>query len=256
MKTADPTFRYLSIFVASLLGLLTATWLILRPGTLALFGTAPGAAADATAPAPTWEEQIRAVQANESDRIELSRRVIGDVELRQVSDLTGLRELIVERGDKVTNEGLAALSGLAKLDHLRLRGIRVSDEGLKSITKATGLKRLNLPQADLTDNGLQALTDLPNLELLRIGSPRVTDIGIAHVANLKNLRWLHLIDIPLGDASLKSIAAVPKLESLYIDGAKISDAAYEELFRSRPDLHIHVDQHHHDRDPHRAAHDH
>jgi hypothetical protein len=73
---------------------------------------------------------------------------------------------------------------------------------------------------------------------------------------VQSLRWLHLIDIPLTDAALQPIGELRNLESLYLDGARISDAAYDEFFRAHPNLHVHIDQHHHDRDPSRLGHSH
>jgi hypothetical protein len=50
------------------------------------------------------------------------------------------------------------------------------------------------------------------------------------------------------------LASLKQLESLYIDGGQISDAGIDELFRQRPDLHVHLNAAHHDRDPHRHPH--
>jgi len=50
------------------------------------------------------------------------------------------------------------------------------------------------------------------------------------------------------------LAKMEQLESLYLDGADLSDAAVDELFRARPQLHVHFDQEHHDRDPSRHSH--
>ena len=65
------------------------------------------------------------------------------------------------------------------------------------------------------------------------------------------LRTLHLIDVPLGDAGLDLLAGHEGLRTLYLDGAGISDAAWDRFFARRGDVHVHVDQAHHDRDPHR-----
>ena len=82
----------------------------------------------------------------------------------------------------------------------------------------------------------------------------VTDAGMRTLAELPALRRLHLIDVPITDAGLRVLAGREQLESLYIDGAELSEAAYDDLFRQRPGLHVHINQQHHDRDPHGHAH--
>ena len=204
-------------------------------------------------PEASWQSQIAAVTKGESDRIEVTQQAIGDDELRQVEGLDQLRELLIDKGT-MSAASLPVLAKLSRLEHLKIRGARIDDEGFRRLCAIHSLKRLNLPQADLTDEGLQAIAELKDLELLRFGSPQVTDAGLATIAQVKTLRWLHLIEIPLGDAALKSIAELPKLESLYIDGGKFSDKAWDEFFLARPGLHVHVDQKHHDRDPHGHSH--
>lgn len=208
-----------------------------------------------TKPETSWEDQIAAVKRGESDRIEIAQSLIGDEHLPQLAELANLRELVLDK-TKITDAGLAPLLKLTALEHLRLRGARITDQGFREICQLRSLKRLNLPQADLTDAGLAELSSATELELLRLGSPRVTNAGVEKIAAVKSLRWLHLIDIPLTDPALKSIGELKNLESLYLDGARISDDGYDQFFRVRPDVHLHMDQKHHDRDPHKASHSH
>ena len=232
-------------------GLAISFW---RTGMLTI-GSPPKQSPSTSIPEASWDEQISAVQRGEGDRIEITQTVIGDEHLQQLNELTALRELILDKSN-VTDAGLAPLKKLPNLDHLRLRGAKITDQGFHDICQLSSLKRLNLPQADLTDAGLAELPALDKLELLRLGSPRVTNAGIEKIAAVKSIRWLHLIDIPVTDPALKSIAELPNLESLYLDGARISDDAYEQFFRVQPGLHLHIDQKHHDRDPHKAGHTH
>jgi hypothetical protein len=205
-------------------------------------------------PEATWEAQIAAVKKGESDRIEVAQQAIGDEQLQQLEGLDQLRELLIEKG-KMTSASLPTLTKLSRLEHLKIRGAAINDQGFRHLCAIHSLKRLNLPQADLTDEGLLAIADLKELESFRFGSPRVTDTGVLHIGNVKTLRWLHLIDIPLTDSSLDLISmSFPQLESLYIDGGKFSDKAWDNLFAKRPGLHVHVDQKHHDRDPHGHSH--
>jgi hypothetical protein len=200
-----------------------------------------------------WAAQVAAVRAKKTDRIEVTQTAVGDDELQQLAGLDSLRELLIDRGE-MTSQGLAALARLPQLEHVRIRGAKLTDDDLKELCAIASLRRLNVPQADFTDEGLAALPQLKHLELLRLGSPRVTAAGIQHIGQVQTLRWLHLIEIPITDGAVPPIAQLPKLESLYLDGAKISDAGYDQLFAARGNLHVHVDQRHHDRDPHGHSH--
>lgn len=207
----------------------------------------------ASIPEASWQAQVEAVRSGATDRIEATQVEVGDEELRELEQLTGLRELLIDRG-RMTDRGLASLAQLPKLEHVRLRGVKLTDASLQQLCAIPTLQRLNVPQADFSDDGLAALGQLNQLQLLRFASPRVTAAGIAHLTAVPSLRWLHLIDIPVGDAAVTPITQLPKLESLYLDGATISDQGYDQLFRARPELHVHVDQKHHDRDPHGHSH--
>jgi hypothetical protein len=203
----------------------------------------------------SFSSQISAVQAGKSDRILIEHSPLTDNDLAQLADLTALRELLIDHPEStIKAAGIEHLAGLPNLQHLRIRASGIDDEALAAIARLPSLTILNLPQADLTDAGLVPLRDLPNLVQLRFGSPRVTDAGIQTVAQLPGLRRLHLIDVPISPLGLTELARAKQLESLYIDGANLPDAALEELFRQRPDLHVHLDQEHHDRDPHGHAH--
>src|SRR5262249_20200414 len=113
------------------------------------------------------------------------------------------------------------------------------------------LRILNVPQGTFSNEALAHLKQLPELVQFRFGSPRVTDAGMKMLGELPGLKQLHLIDVPITDAGLRELAQMKRLESLYIDGGHFSDQALDEFFRQRPDLHIHLNQQHHDRDPHK-----
>ncbi len=255
MIAFDKTSRFGSRVVLLLLGIgCLAIW-FMRPDLLNFASPFGARVPTADRLELGWETQINAVRLGQSDRIEVMQEIIGNDHLLRLAGLTALRELLIEQGT-ITDEGLTPLTKLSGLQHLRLRGCRIHDSGLAQICTITSLKRLNLPQAELTDAGLESLADLHQLELLRIGSPRVTDAGVLQIAKVPTLRWLHLIDIPITDAALQPIGELKNLESLYLDGARISDTAYDHFFRTRSDLHVHIDQRHHDRDPHKAGHTH
>jgi hypothetical protein len=202
-----------------------------------------------------FAQQVRQVRDGETDWVVIDDQVITDPDLKQLASLTNLRELIIEQS-QITDDGLSYLTDLRGLEHLRIRGARITDQGIERLLPLEQLRILNLPQAWFTDTALQDLSGLEQLELLRFGSPHVTDDGLQSVACLPNLRFLHIIDTPITDGGLRHLETLTELESLYLDGTRVSDEGIERLLSALPELHLHIDQQHHDTDPRKDNHAH
>lgn len=201
---------------------------------------------------PSFGKQLQLVRTGEADQIVLTTEINQD-ELRNLGELTSLRVLCLENG-YVTDEGVAHLRGLSNLEQLKLWKSPLGDAGIEALAGLTNLRLFNVPDAQFTDQALNLLAQLPQLELLRIGSPNITDAGIDSLQAMPNLRFLHLINIPITDAALIKIARLKQLESLYLDHTQVSDDGIEQLLQSRPDLHFHINQLHHEDDPQHHEH--
>jgi hypothetical protein len=118
------------------------------------------------------------------------------------------------------------------------------------------LLRINFSRTEITDAGLERLGQMERLEQLRLASGRTTDAGMACLGKLQQLRFLHLIDMPITDAGLDHLHALKSLESLYLDGTRVTDEGIERLVAAMPQVHLHIDDHHHRLDPHGADHSH
>lgn len=216
----------------------------------------PGATESAAEPTaepaaePAWSEQVARVRAGTSHEITLEHTPVTSAELAELKGLTGLRTLILDSG-VVRDEDAPTIATLSGLEHLRLRESPLSDRGLGELARGQldSLIILNLPQATPTAAGLEELAKLPHVRQLRIGGKQIDDEAVAVLAKWPELTSLHLIGPGITDKSLKTIAGMPELISFYLDDCQLSDAAWEEFFRARPRLHVHIDQAHHDRDP-------
>lgn len=203
-----------------------------------------------TTVAQSFSTQVAAVRAGEATRI-TADQPLTDGEWESLHGLAGLRELVLRTG--VADDTRAkVLATLPDIERLVLRESPLSDAGFKELARCGRLRDLNVPQAACTPAGIRALATLSRLRSLRLGGPHLAgaDVGRA-VAELVQLRSLHLIDVPLGDDGLDAIARLPGLWNLYLDGAGVSDDAWTKYFQEHPDVHVHVDQAHHDRDPDR-----
>lgn len=203
------------------------------------------------------DEQIAAVRSGRSDRVSCALASLdsdidgGRRQLDGLAALSTLRVLQLDHSDnRISPTDAARLLKLPELEHIRLRGVAVDDATIAGIPTTSKLRIINLPNADLTDAGFACLQRLPKLEQLRLRSPRVSATGLQALKTFPSLLRLHLIDVPVTDAGLRIFQELPKLQSLYLDGATVSDLGYDALFAARPDLHVHLNQRHHDRDPH------
>lgn len=216
-----------------------------------LFAAAPLSAAEAT-----FAEQVAAVRAGTSSRIRVVDRALAEEEWEEIAGLEALSTLDLQEG-RADDATAVLLARLPRLERLVLRESPLGDDGFKHLAACHTLRDVNIPQARCTLVGLAALAELPKLKNLRLGSPGLCPEGIGGaelgmtLLQFPALRSLHLIDVPLGDGGLEGIARYDGLWNLYLDGAGISDEAWERYFALHPEVHVHVDQAHHDRDPNR-----
>ncbi|MGD9724115.1 MAG: hypothetical protein AB7O59_22945 [Pirellulales bacterium] len=146
---------------------------------------------------------------------------------------------------------------LGHSDTIRLDHTVVRDDDLSALDEARErVRRVNLSHAEITDAGLARLCQLPQLEQLRLAAPQITDAGLAQVARLEHLRFLHLLDAPITDNGLASLHGLTQLESLYLDRTRVTDDGLARLLAALPQVHLHLDEHHHPLDPHGKEHAH
>lgn len=148
-----------------------------------------------------------------------SDHVVTESGLERLSGLTGLRELLLSRCERVSDVGLSHVSGLTGLEHLELSSswlCRITDAGLLHVAGLRGLRRLRLTcSMGVTDAGLCQLTALRGLETLEaIYSEGVTDVGFSAVCGMTCLRHLSLSGCQVTDVGLEGLCALSGLERL------------------------------------------
>ncbi len=153
----------------------------------------------------------------------------------------------------ITEKGLKPLTSMENLIQLRIR-TRLTDAAIPFIIKMTRLQFLNLPQADFTDDGIETLSSHLNIQLLRIGGKRLSNKSLKSIANMPSLSFLHLIGVPVDDQGLPALYALHQLQSLYLDDTGVTDEGLLKLLGKLPRLHLHINQNHIDRDPHKHEH--
>lgn len=210
--------------------------------------TAPSQSELPTTSAEELEAKLAPIRAEASSELRLEKRAPDDL-AAYLAELDGkLFDLLLDDG--IDESALKELKNLPSLFHLRVRQTALGDEALGSIIQNhPELQILNLPQAAFTQAGIQQLNQFTKLKQLRLGGSWIDDAIVAEIAKLPKLQHLHLIQPRLSAASLESLADSAKLTSLYIDDCDLPDSAWKKLFDAKPQLHVHIDQQHHDRDP-------
>ncbi len=265
MAPANMTLRILVIYLGLSLGGCGGRWveeaqsLTIAPTTPELIPSPPqevAPEADTARQIADWSNQFAAVLVGQSDTLSVEHRPISVDQIERLQELMpNLKQLWIESGG-VDDAAMRQIGQLKNLVHLRIRIAILSDLGLANLVSEglPNLQILNIPQARFTATGIAKLKQLPKLSNLRIGGKQLDDLCVAELAQMTELRSLHLIGPGLSDAALSLLGHSPKLSSFYLDDCPLSDSAWETLFSAKPKLHVHVDQHHHDRDPNPDVH--
>ena len=199
----------------------------------------------------SFEAQLSQVLRGEVIAIRLTQsKITGD----QLGKLGAVRDNLLELqldAGVIEDTSLESLTKLTALEHLRMRDSPITDAGIVKLdpNQLPNLRIVNLPQSNLTAAGLAHLARFPKLVQLRLSAAQLEDRAAEVLATFPMLGSLHLIGPKFTDAALDHLAKAPKLSSLYIDDCHLSDAVWERLFKEKPNIHVHIDQHHHDRDP-------
>ncbi len=206
-------------------------------------------------PNENWSDISRSVLAGTTSVVQLSQTPIDDQQLQSIASARSVETLILDSG-KISDASMTTIGSLISLTHLRVRESAITDAGIEKLV-AGGLSRLrifNLPQSSITAQGIRHLLRLPELRQLRLGGRQIDDHAMVEIAKLPKLESLHLIGPSLTDAALEMVAVMPEISSLYLDDCHLSDDAWRKLFAAKPNLHVHIDQQHHDRDPAKHGH--
>jgi Leucine-rich repeat (LRR) protein len=134
---------------------------------------------------------------------------------------------------RVTDAGLANLSGLSLLRSLQLEGTPITDAGLANLAGLSRLYDLQIVDTHITDAGLAHLANLPSLHSLNVDGTKITDAGLLHLTNLPSLRELYLNRTSVGDAGLRNVGKITGLTTLTLRSTEVTDRGLEHLIGLR-----------------------
>jgi hypothetical protein len=130
-----------------------------------------------------------------------------EADFRVLGSFTTVKDLTIS-SKTITDETLALLTGLTKLERLSSDGIQLTDDGFKHFAAFKNLKSLSFfhpafRSPNFTGSGLVHLKALPKLEKLTFAGSTTGDIAmeaIGHLTQLKEFRTWHTAQTQAGNA--------------------------------------------------------
>jgi internalin A len=143
--------------------------------------------------------------------VQFINRPLTDDDLAPLASLDRLEEFHIS-GAPITDAGLKHLANLKELRILSLwETPGITDAGLAYLSALTKLQHLNLYRCEITDAGLVHLRTMDNLETLDIAKTGVTGPGLSHLGRMSKLKKLFT---PTNSAGLTHIGRLHGLQEL------------------------------------------
>ena len=137
---------------------------------------------------------------------------------------------------QVTDEGLAKLASLQRLEDLDLGDTKITGTGFANV-KFTSLKKLSFRECDkLTVEGFQQIVKCQNLERLNLIESNIDNEFLQEIAKLDKLLTLWIDDTKVTNAGLSYLNGMTQLKSLSIRGTTITREGMLQLWKHLPDL--------------------
>ncbi|QDU03796.1 Leucine Rich repeats (2 copies) [Gimesia chilikensis] len=137
---------------------------------------------------------------------------------------------------QVTDEGLAKLASLQRLEYLDLGDTKITGTGFANV-KFTSLKKLSLDKCDmLTVDGFKEIVKCQNLEKLNLIESNIDNQFLQEIAKLDKLLTLWIDDTKVTNAGLPYLNGMTQLKSLSIRGTTITREGMLQLWKHLPDL--------------------
>lgn len=157
-------------------------------------------------------EQLGKVQTLESLNVISTK--FNDAWIGHIARLTNLKSLRFTNNGKLTDAGMAQLSGLKNLEAFSFVGTQITGRAYEKFEGFTKLVRVSHRGSKIDDAGLKELCEhLPNLENISLAHAKFTDAGAVHLAKLTRLKGL---EIGTNEATPQALQHIQKLPLEYL----------------------------------------
>jgi hypothetical protein len=119
-------------------------------------------------------------------------------------------------GDRVTNTVLKELAALDQLNTLNLTDSLVTDDGLANLVKMKRLEDLSLNHSKVTSECWKHIVAHEDLRVLSLSGTRLGNSGLTNVKKLKKLAVLQLDQTGVTDEGLREIGEAAELLHLVL----------------------------------------
>jgi len=159
-----------------------------------------------------------------------------------LSHLVGLKNLahLEIHGGCFSDKGLAYIGGLKSLTGLNISDVTppVTDDGLAQIGRLEKLQCLELARTRITDAGLVHLASMEQLRTLYIGNATISDQGWGNLARLLHIEELSLSGTNVTGRGLDSISMLKNLRLLDVRETSVKQIDVQQLRHMMPGLSI------------------
>ena len=138
----------------------------------------------------SFSAQAAAVRDGRSEQIRLDHAPVSDDDLRHLAGLEDKLLRINLSRTTISDQGLAQISEMKQLEHLRLASPQITDAGVEVLHNLKQLRHLHLIDVPLTDAGLTHLHGLKSLQSLYLDGTRGSEQGMTEL--VEALPGVHL----------------------------------------------------------------
>lgn len=139
-------------------------------------------------------------------------------------------------GTQVTDEGLARLASLQRLEDLDLGDTKITGTGFANV-KFTSLKKLSFRECDkLTVEGFKQIVKCQNLERLNLRNTNIDDPFLQEIAKLPQLQYLWADYTRLTNEGLPYLNGMTRLISFRTRKTGVTREGMLQLWKHLPDL--------------------
>jgi len=177
---------------------------------------------------PAAVDGAQASKSQVTAKEEEAERALAKLGVPMHRDPSGVVRWIEAKKGELTDEAMAHLPALSRLEWLEIGGGNVSAAGAAHLKGCPELRRLYIYDINLAGDKLQWLTALTKLEALSL---QRTGIDSSIMENIKapGLVVLNLSGNPVGDDILDAAARIKELEVLALADTKVTGKGLEKL---------------------------
>lgn len=189
--------------------------------------------------AHSLNETVKDSSAVDYDGVYREFLTVSDQDILALPEGTPTTDLVLATMDGITDAALSRIGTFEKLRWLDLTKTKITDSGVAHLTGCRSLRDLSIATTRISNESLATVGKLSTLEELDISGTPVTDAGLAHLRGLSNLKVLRLAVTQIGDEGLLQLDRLKNLEMIDARQTQVTPQGIERLKQSLPKVVVH-----------------